>query len=113
MLKKIIAGTIISAMTLFALPSNEFELTLLSKAAQKKAIVLSNMGLKGEVKQNFSKLYDEYQQKLMKHRIKELQLIANYAVSYNKLTNKNSDKLIVEWVTTEEAEIVLKKRLYC
>lgn len=109
MIKKIIAGTLLSAMTLFALPNNEIELLLVSKAVQKKAVVLSNMGLQGETKENFGKLYDEYQSKLMKHRIAELKLIRDYALAYNDMTDENANKVIVEWVTTEEAELVLKK----
>jgi len=109
MLKKLIAGTILSAMTLFALPNTEIELMLVTKAAQKKAIVFANMGLQGEMKEKFGNLYDEYQVKLMGHRIAELNLIKNYAQNFNNMTNKNSDKLITKWVTYEEAELVLKK----
>lgn len=109
MIKKIIAGTLLSAMTLFALPNNEIELLLVSKAIQKKAIVLSNMGLQGETKEKFGNLYDEYQGKLMKHRISELKLIRDYAMSYNNMTDENANKIIVEWSTVEDAELVLKK----
>jgi hypothetical protein len=45
-IKKIIAGTLISAVTLFAMPNNELDLVLVSKATQKKTSVLLNMGLK-------------------------------------------------------------------
>ena len=109
MIKKIIAGTLLSAMTLFALPNNELELLLVNKAIQKKAIVLSSMGLQGETKEKFGNLYDEYQEKLMKHRLAELKLIKNYAVSYNNMTDENANKIITEWVTVEDAELVLKK----
>jgi len=109
MIKKIIAGTVLSAMTLFALPNNELELIIVSKAAEKKAIVLSNMGLNGETKQNFGNLYDEYQLKLMVHRMNELQLIGNYASNYANMTDVNADKLIVSWLTVEDAAMVLKK----
>ncbi len=109
MLKKIIAGTLLSVMTLFALPSNELELMLLNKAVQKKTVVLANMHLNGETKEKFSKLYDEYQVKLMKHRIGELKLIQEYAVSFNNMTDANANKLITEWATIEDAELVLKK----
>jgi len=109
MIKKIIAGTLLSAMTLFALPNDELKLVIMSKTAQKKAIVLSNMHLSGDVKEKFGKLYDEYQVKLMKHRIAELTLIANYAKSINNLNDDNANKLIVEWATVEDAELVLKK----
>ena len=109
MIKKIIAGTLLSAMTLFALPNDELKLVIMSKAAQKKAIVLSNMHLNGDVKEKFGKLYDEYQVTLMKHRIQELTLIANYAKSINSLDDATANKLITEWVTVEDAELVLKK----
>lgn len=109
MIKKIIAGTVLSSMMLFALPNNELELALISKATQKKAVVLANMHLQGEVKEKFGKLYDEYQQKLMKHRIDELGLIAEYAKNYSNMTDDNANKLIAQWITDEEAEIVLKK----
>lgn len=109
MIKKIIAGTLLSAMTLFALPNNELELVLIGKAAQKKALVLANMHLQGETKEKFGKLYDEYQMKLMKHRVAELGLIADYAVSYNNMTDENANQIITKWATGEDAELVLKK----
>ena len=109
MMKKIIAGTIISSMVLFALPNNELELVMMAKTAEKKAVVLSNMKLKGETKENFGKLYEEYQVKLMKNRMAELKVIANYAKDHKNMTNENSDKLIIEWLSVEEAELVLKK----
>ena len=109
MIKKIIAGTVLSVMTLFALPNNELELIIVSKAAEKKAIVLSNMDLNGETKQNFGNLYDEYQLKLMVHRMNELQLIGSYASNYTNMTDVNADKLIVSWLTVEDAAMVLKK----
>ena len=109
MIKKIIAGTLLSAMTLFALPNNELELVLISKATQKKAVVLSNMHLSGETKKSFGKLYDAYQLELMKHRLDELKLIKNYAQNINNLTDENANKIIVKWITLEDAQHVLKK----
>jgi hypothetical protein len=109
MIKKIIAGTVISSMALFALPNNELELVMMAKTAEKKAVVLSNMKLKGETKENFGKLYEEYQVKLMKHRMSELAVIVNYAKDHKNMTNENSDKIITKWLAVEEAELVLKK----
>jgi len=108
-MKKIIAGTLISSMALFALPNNELELVMVSKAAEKKAIVLMNMDLKDEIKEKFGTLYDEYQIKLMEQRFGELTLISNYAENYKNMTNENSDKLMTQWSTVEEAEVALKK----
>jgi len=109
MIKKIIAGTLLSAMTLFALPNNEVELLLLDKAVQKKTVVLATMQLSGETKAKFGKLYDAYQQKLMKYRIEELKLIHDYAVDYDKMTDENANKLITQWVSIEESQLTLKK----
>ncbi len=109
MIKKIIAATLLSAMTLFALPNSELELLLISKATQKKAIVLSNMGLAGETKKSFGKLYDAYQLELMKHRMDELKLIKVYAEKYDNLTDANADKIITKWIVVEESAHVLKK----
>jgi hypothetical protein len=109
MIKKVIAGLIASSIALFALPNNEVELVLISKALEKKAIVLSNMGLQGETKEKFGKLYDEYQEKLMKQRVEELQLIKSYAASYNNLTDKKADELIKTWVASKDTGLTLQK----
>lgn len=108
-MKKFIAATLISAMALFAMPNNEIELLLISKAAQKKAVVLANMDLQGETKEAFGKLYDQYQRSLMQYRLKELDIIGQYAQNYKNMNDDNANKLITEWVTAEEAEMVLKK----
>jgi len=109
MIKKLLAGALISSLLLHALPNNEMELIALSKAAEKKAVVLSTMKLKGEKKEQFGKLYDEYQQSLMKQMVKRLDLISNYAANYEQLTNETSDHLIITWSKLEEQELNLKK----
>lgn len=109
MIKKMIIATLLSSMALFALPNNEIQLALLSNVMQKKAVVLVNMKLEGETKEKFGKLYDEYQEKLMKHRLAEVKLIQHYAANYANMTNENSDKILKEWVGAEEAGLVLKK----
>ena len=108
MIKKIITATILSAMTLFALPNNELELALITKAAQKKGIVLMNMHLEGETKAKFGNLYDEYQIKLMELSIKKLTLIKNYAQSFQNMTDDNANKLLNEWIAVDKATTELK-----
>jgi len=109
MIKKILLTALIASVSLHALPNNEVHLIALSKAAEKKAIVLSTMALKGEQKEQFGKLYDEYQKTLMKHRIKRLDLITNYAANYEQMTNETSDQLIIIWSKLEEEELRMKK----
>lgn len=109
MLKKIITGTLLSAVALLASPNNEVQLLLAKKAIEKKVVVLTNMGLEGETKEKFGTLYDEYQGKLMKQRMSEIELIGNYAKNYNNLSDENANKIITQWITVEEAQMVLKK----
>jgi len=108
-MKKTILALLVSAMAAYALPNNELSLVLLSKAAEKKAVVLATMQLEGETKTKFGKLYDEYQEALMSHRINELGVIAEYAENIDKMDDKNSNDLITKWLTEEEAAMVLKK----
>jgi len=109
MLKKILLGALISSVTLMALPNSEVKLVMLAKAAEKKAIVLSSMQLKGETKEQFGNVYDEYQIKLIKQGIIKLELLTNYASNYKQLTNETADHLIVKWVAMEESELSSKK----
>jgi len=109
MIKKVILGTLLSAMTLFALPNNEIELLVLNKAVEKKTVVLATMQLQGETKIKFGNLYDAYQKKLMEHRIAELELIKDYAVNYGNMTDEAANELIKKWIIAEEGQLTLKK----
>ena len=109
MIKKLLLGAFISSVTLFALPNSEMELSILAKAAEKKAIVLSTMQLKGENKEKFGNLYDEYQVKLLKQGLNHASLIGTYVSNYKQMTNETSDQLIIKWSELEQAELNLKK----
>jgi len=110
MMKKIIAGLLLSALTLFALPNDEIELLMIAKAVEKKAIVLATMELEGEKKEAFGKLYERYQVRLMQLHLKELKLIADYAAHYNDMTNYNANEIILNALTIEDKALKLKIR---
>ncbi len=110
MMKKIIAGLLLSALTLFALPNDEIELLMIAKAVEKKAIVLATMELEGEKKEAFGKLYERYQVRLMQLHIQELKLIADYAAHYNDMTNYNANEIILNALTIEDKALKLKIR---
>jgi hypothetical protein len=108
-MKKFIIATLISAVALFAMPNNELELVLAAKAAEKKAVVLATMQLQGDTKEKFGNLYDEYQVKLFEQKLKEFDLISQYAEHYANLTDAQADKLIDTWVSQKEDAMVLDK----
>ena len=109
MLKKMITATVLSASVLMALPNDEASLLMVNKAVEKKVVVLSNMGLDGDTKIAFGKMYDEYQMKLIEQRMAEIELINNYALNYNKMTEDNANKIITQWSSVEETQLKLKQ----
>jgi len=113
MLKRLIATISLSgalAMGGNMLPNNELQLSLLAQAAQNKLIVLSNMHLKGEAKDKFGNLYDDYQKDLAKVRLEKLKLIREYAKSYKSMSDKQADKLLTEWLKVQKDELNLKEQ---
>ncbi len=113
MIKKLIAGTALSLSVALAgslLPNNELQLGLLAQAAQKKMIVLANMHLKGDVKEKFGNLYDDYQKDLMQVRLDRLKLIRSYAKSYTNLTDQKADELLKQWMDLQKKELALKEK---
>jgi hypothetical protein len=111
MKKLLIAFTILafSSVSVFAMPNNEVELMLISKMAQKKAIVLATMNLKGKEKEKFGKLYDEYQQKLGDVIAKQLKIITTYAENYESLTDQQANKLIEDWFAAKQEALKLQE----
>jgi len=113
MIKKIMAGSLLSLSVTFAgslLPNNELQLGLLAQAAQKKMIALANMHLKGDVKEKFGNLYDDYQKDLMQVRLDRLKLIRSYAKSYTNLTDQKADELLKQWMDLQKKELALKEK---
>jgi hypothetical protein len=82
---------------------------LISKAIEKKASVLANMHLNDDKVKDFGSLYDEYQEKLMKHRISEIKLIKEYAKDYQNMTDENANRILDSWTDVETSKVVLKK----
>jgi len=113
MIKKTVATLLLGATVAFAgsiLPNNELQLGMLSQAAQKKMVVLANMHLKGDVKEKFGNLYDEYQKGLMKLRIEKMKLIESYAKSYKSMDDKNADRLLNDWIKLQKDEVNYKEK---
>jgi hypothetical protein len=92
------------------LPNSELQLGLLAQSARAKMIVLANMHLKGEQKEKFGNLYDEYKKALVEIRLKRLNIIKDYAKSYKDMNDKNADKILTDWIKTQKDEIALKEQ---
>ncbi len=108
MIKKIIAGMLLGAVTLFALPNDEAELMMIAKAVEKKAVVLATMGLEGDKKEAFGELYELYQVRLMELQIKEVELISDYAKHYSEMTDKRANEIIEKAIVLEKKALKLK-----
>jgi len=111
MIKKIVAGALLSFSVAFAgsiLPNNELQLGMLAQAAQNKLLVLANMHLEGEAKEKFGNLYDEYQKDLMQARLEKLKLIESYAKSFKDMTDEKANTLLDQWLKLQKKELELK-----
>jgi hypothetical protein len=108
MIKKIIAGMLLGAVTLFALPNDEVELMMIAKAVEKKAIVLATMELEGKKKEAFGDLYEFYQVRLMELQVKEVELISDYAKHYDEMTDDRANEIIEKAITLEKKALKLK-----
>lgn len=113
MIKKFTLGILIGISVASAgslLPNNELQLSLLAQAAQKKLIVMSNMHLRGDVKEKFGNLYDDYQKNMTELQIKKLKLIRQYADDYTKLDDKAADKLLADWMRLRKEALDLQEK---
>jgi hypothetical protein len=108
MIKKIIAGMLLGAVTLFALPNDEVELMMIAKAVEKKAIVLATMELEGKKKEAFGDLYEFYQVRLMELQVKEVELISDYAKHYDEMTDDRANEIIEKAIDLEKKALKLK-----
>jgi hypothetical protein len=109
-MKKILIGLMLVcfSLTAFALPNDEVELVLMSKLAQKKAVVLATMNLEGKKKTEFGNLYDEYQAKLTEALGEKLKVILDYAENYKKLDDKKANELLSAWFKANEKTLKLQ-----
>ena len=108
-MKKWIAAISLAAVAAFAMPNDEVQLVMMSKMAQKKAIVLATMNLDGEKKEAFGNLYDEYQEKMAKVLGDKLNVIVQYAKNYEKLDDATAKKLMNDWFKIKDAALALQK----
>ncbi len=108
-MKKWITAITLAAVAAFAMPNNEVQLVMMSKMAQKKAIVLATMNLDGKKKEAFGNLYDEYQEKMAKVLGDKLKIIVQYAKNYEKLDDATAKKLMADWFKIKEDALALQK----
>ena len=108
-MKKWITAITLAAVAAFAMPNDEVQLVMISKMAQKKAIVLATMNLDGQKKEAFGNLYDEYQEKMAKVLGDKLNVIVQYAKNYEKLDDATAKKLMTDWFKLKESALALQK----
>jgi hypothetical protein len=69
--------------------------------ADKKLLVAENMQLSEAEAKKFWPVYDRYQNEMFILRMRSLNLIGNYAGSYDSMTNDIAKKLLDEYMTIE------------
>jgi hypothetical protein len=69
--------------------------------ADKKLLVAENMQLSKAEAKKFWPVYDQYQNEMFILRMRSLNLVGNYAGSYDSMTNDIAKKLLDEYMTIE------------
>jgi hypothetical protein len=69
--------------------------------ADKKLLVAENMQLSEAEAKKFWPVYDQYQNEMFILRMRSLNLVGNYAGSYDSMTNDIAKKLLDEYMTIE------------
>jgi len=82
-------------------PADNMQIVLEKIRADKKLFVAENMQLTESEAKAFWPVYERYQDELFLLRVRTLQLIKDYADSYENMTNDTAKKLLDELMTIE------------
>jgi hypothetical protein len=81
--------------------TNDMQILIEKIKADKKLLVSENMQLSEAEAKKFWPIYDQYQNELFILRMRSLNLVGNYAGSYDSMTNDIAKKLLDEYMTIE------------
>ncbi|NPA29974.1 MAG: hypothetical protein GXO33_07315 [Epsilonproteobacteria bacterium] len=108
-MRKWILALSLAAVAALALPNDENQLVMIAKMAEKKAVVLASMGLQGEKREAFGKLYDEYQLKMASVLGEKLGIMMRYIKAQKDLDAQTAQKLLKEWFDVNAAALRLQE----
>jgi len=109
--KSALATLMLIVMAAPAMASRDLiELMRSDLRTQKKAIITQAMHLSEEQADKFWPVYSEYEAGLTKLNDQRVQLIQDYAASYNSMTDKSAKDLIARSFKLQEARTSLLKK---
>jgi predicted outer membrane protein len=84
-------------------PQSNMEIVREAMRADKKALVAANLQLTDAEAKAFWPLYDKYEKDLLTTNNKLYQVVEEYALNYNKLTDAKALDLVHRYLSAEEA----------
>ena len=114
-MKSLLSFTIIAFMSLAAYAQSDNDYLEIARDVlkiEKKAAIAEIMQLTDEESQPFWTLYNEYQGKLYLVQNKRINLIHDFAKSYESLTNEKADQLWLSSIAYSQEILKLKKQYY-
>jgi hypothetical protein len=84
-------------------PQSNMEIVREAMRADKKALVAANLQLTDAEAKAFWPVYDKYEKDLLSANNKLYQVIEEYALNYNKLTDAKALDLVHRYLSAEEA----------
>jgi hypothetical protein len=91
---------------------NELEMFRFALEMDKEAFVKKSMGLDAEQEKKFMAVYYEYNAKLVKLNDKRLAIIADYASSFDKMTDAKAGELVKRTLEFRKQRIALVDTYY-
>lgn len=83
-------------------PADNMQLVVEKIRADKKLFIAANMQLTETEAKDFWPVYEAYQNELFLLRTRTIKMIDDYAMAYDKMTNKIAKKLLDEFMSIEK-----------
>ena len=90
-------------------PVEDMQILYENIKADKKLLVSENMKLTEKESKGFWPVYEKYQSELFLIRVRTVDLIKDFAASYEKMNNATAKRLIDEYLTIETLRLKLAK----
>jgi hypothetical protein len=112
MLKNVLIFVFILSAMLFAQEQSYIEILKSDINTQRRALITAAMEFNAEEEEKFWPIYKEYESEYDKLMDKEIQLIKEYAESYENMGDELAKQLVKQSFDNEKAQLALSEKYY-
>ena len=112
MLKNVVIFIFILSAMLFAQEQSYIEILKSDINTQRRALITAAMDFNAEEEEKFWPIYKEYEAEYDKLMDKEIQLIKEYAESYENMGDEVAKQLVKKSFDNDKAQLALSEKYY-